>query len=301
MFLDGGLRLLLLDPKTGEKLSERILDDRDPQTGENLQSYVKGLNMPVALPDVLSSDGRYVYMRSQQFDLRGERQHVAATDISPAAATGEMHLFSPIGFVDDSWWHRAYWVYGKGFAEGAGGWPQAGKVVPAGHLLVFDDKSVYGYGRKQEYYKWTTPVQYQLFAMSKAPKVLPPPPKQAAKKQQLPRVDLGYQWAQDVPLQVRAIALADRTLFVAGPPVLVDEERAFDDPEDPAVKAKLEAQSAALAGEAGGLLWAVSAPEGTKLAEYQLDAPPVWDGLAAADGRLYLASTDGVLRCYSAK
>ena len=63
MFLDGGLRMLLLDPATGEKLSETILDDKDPETGENLQIHVKGLNMTVGLPDVLSSDGKSIYLR----------------------------------------------------------------------------------------------------------------------------------------------------------------------------------------------------------------------------------------------
>jgi hypothetical protein len=61
MFLDGGLRLLILDAASGRKKSETILDDRDPGTGENLQIHVQGLDMPVALPDILSCDGRYVY------------------------------------------------------------------------------------------------------------------------------------------------------------------------------------------------------------------------------------------------
>ena len=310
MFCDGGLRLVRLDPRTGKKLSETILDERDPETGRNLQTHVNRLNMPVALPDVLSSDGRYVYMRSQQFDLEGTRTHVAATDISPLAEAGGLHLFSPTGFVDGSWWHRSYWVYGKGFAEGAGGWPQAGKVMPAGHLLVFDETTVYGYGRQPEYYKWTTPVRYQLFAMGKTPTVVKPRPaktpakskaqaaaqaqqKKRRQARQSPRVRLEYRWTAQVPLQVRAIALAHKTLFVAGPPVLVDEEEAFDRPADPDIKASLKRQSDALGGRAGALVWAVSATDGNKLAEYRLDSPPVWDSMAAANGRLFLSTVDG--------
>jgi len=76
MFLDGGLRLFRLDAATGRKLSEAVLDDRDPESGENLQVHVKGLDMPVALPDVLSSDGRFLYMRSQRFDLEGKRLEI---------------------------------------------------------------------------------------------------------------------------------------------------------------------------------------------------------------------------------
>ena len=51
--------------------------------------------------------------------------------------------------------HRSYWVYGAGFDEGAGGWPNAGRVVPAGRILCFDEKTVYGYGRKAKYRRWT--------------------------------------------------------------------------------------------------------------------------------------------------
>jgi hypothetical protein len=37
-----------------------------------------------------------------------------------------------------------------------------------------------------------------------------------------------------------------------------------------------------------------------KLAEYPLDALPVFDGLIAADGNLYLSSQDGKLTCFAA-
>jgi outer membrane protein assembly factor BamB len=46
-----------------------------------------------------------------------------------------------------------------------------------------------------------------------------------------------------------------------------------------------------------GLLWAVAAQDGKKLAEYKLDSPPVFDGMIAANGRLYIATRDGRLLC----
>ncbi len=98
MFLDGGLHLLQLDPKKGRKLAETILDDRDPETGENLQVHVEGLNMPVALPDILSSDGRHLYMRSQRFDLQGNRQAIAPRQATEQESTAA-HLFCTIGFL----------------------------------------------------------------------------------------------------------------------------------------------------------------------------------------------------------
>jgi hypothetical protein len=73
MFVDGGLRLWRLDPQTGRVLSETVMDDSDPAGGKDLQDYVSWLNMPTAMPDILSSDGRLVYMRGQPFRLDGQR------------------------------------------------------------------------------------------------------------------------------------------------------------------------------------------------------------------------------------
>ena len=74
-----------------------------------------------------------------------------------------------MGFLDDSNFHRSYWVYGKSFAGGHGGYFQAGKYAPAGRILVHDDKNVYSYGREAQYYKWTTTMEYTLYATSKEP------------------------------------------------------------------------------------------------------------------------------------
>ena len=44
----------------------------------------------------------------------------------------------------------------------------AGRYAPSGRLLVFDDKTVFGFSRKPQYFRWTTPLERQLFASSKA-------------------------------------------------------------------------------------------------------------------------------------
>jgi len=84
-----------------------------------------------------------------------------------------------------------------------------------------------------------------------------------------------------VPLRVVAMVVAKETLFVAGPPDVVD-------PDDP---------YAALDGRSGGLLQAVSTEDGRKLGELRLSSPPVYDGMAAARGRLYIALTNGSVVC----
>ena len=62
-------------------------------------------------------------------------------------------------------------------------------------------------------------------------------------------------------------------------------------------KKALAEQDASLKGKRGSMLHVVSIADPAKLAEHKLDALPVWDGMAAANGRLYIASTDGSVLC----
>jgi len=319
MFLDGGLHLLRLDPATGRKLSETILDDRDPQTGKNLQSLVEQLRMPVALPDVLSSDERYVYMRSQRFDPNGQRPQMALLPLTEQAGEAA-HLFCQVGFLDDSYFFRSFWMYGQAMGGGYGGWFRAGRLAPSGRMMVFDAETIYGYARKPEFMANASVLEYELYAADKQVKPasirrVTKGDKQinsASKKNAANASDWELRhsfppemlwaadprWSQDKPpLLARAMVLASQTLFVAGPPDVADEELAFRQPDDPAVrKARLQ-QEAALENRSGALLQVVSARDGKMLAEYKLDSAPTWDGMAAASGRLYLSTMDGKVLC----
>lgn len=88
-------------------------------------------------------------------------------------------------------------------------------------------------------------------------------------------------WSLRVPVRVRAMAQTRDRLFVAGPPDVVDAK-------DPL---------GAFEGRLGGVLYALDSATGKKLTEQKLDAPPVLNGIAAAGGRLFLATTDGKLVC----
>jgi len=46
--------------------------------------------------------------------------------------------------------------------------------------------------------------------------------------------------------------------------------------------------------------WVLSTSDAKKLAEYTLPGPPVANGMAAAAGRLFIATRDGKLTCFSA-
>lgn len=178
IFLDGGLRMLRIDLATGKKLSETVMDDTNPDTGNNMQEKLQILQMPVGLPDILSYDGRHVFMKSQKFDLEGNRLEIGPNsgDFATQASKqrGEdAHIFAPMGFLDETWFHRSYWVLGQSFAGGHGGYYQAGRFAPSGRLLVNGNGYVFGYGRKPEYLRWTTTLEHQLFAAEPNPPEIP--------------------------------------------------------------------------------------------------------------------------------
>ncbi|NQV35425.1 MAG: PQQ-binding-like beta-propeller repeat protein [Phycisphaeraceae bacterium] len=165
IFLDGGLHIYRLNPLTGEMLSETVMTDIDPD-GKPIQEYIDWLNMPVGRPDILSSNGKRVYMCSQPFDMQGKRTRINRLEVTDQRGE-DAHLFCPSGFLDDSWWHRTYQVYGQSFSGGHSGYHRAGRETPSGKLMAFDDQYIYSFGRKPEYYKWTTPIEHQLFSVDK--------------------------------------------------------------------------------------------------------------------------------------
>jgi len=89
-------------------------------------------------------------------------------------------------------------------------------------------------------------------------------------------------WSVRIPVRVRAMTQTADRLLVAGPPDVVD-------PKDPL---------GAFEGRMGGLLYAVDSATGKKVSEWKLAAPPVLNGIAAANCRLFVATTDGRLVCF---
>jgi len=520
MFLDAGLRMIRLDAVSGELLSEEILDSRLPDKDGDIQSQVKVLNMPVALPDILSSDGKSLYMRSQQFDLTGKRSQATPLPTDPLslsqAQQGEdRHLFCPVGYIDDTWFHRSYWMYGRRYSSGCNWWHRAGQFTPAGRIMVYTDTSAYGYGRRQEYFVWSVPLDYHLFgcnrdpvtadgpsanpgtiavdrsdslspretpltvsawvlpkegtgvvlarggashgyaltcrdgkprfltrvgntltmaegnesvtdrwvhlagvitedgtmtlyvdgkpeAITKAPGLIKADPNEIMQigrddgspvgdydespyfhgtiddvriykralsaaevssamgpdpvdkktlvlhfpfdegdardssgngntggvgagvrvaegklgdamafsgasgdttAQTGPKGNAAFRslWSETIPIHARALVLADDTLFVAGPPDVLDEEALFQRPHDENLQQIATQQEAALNSETGGLLLAVNRRTGKELSRLKLSSPPRWDAMIATPGRLFMATETGTVICYSDK
>ncbi len=174
-FLDGGMTFFRLDAKTGKQLVAVAYDGKDPASGKSLAALHKELQMPTALNDILSSDGKgTIYLRSQKIDEQGKRFEIAPVSgnavVQGAAQKGtHPHIFAAFGYLDAEWFHRALWIYGEHSAGGYSGYFQPGKYAPTGRIMVFDDENVYSYGREDKYFKWTTSMEHTLHASSKTP------------------------------------------------------------------------------------------------------------------------------------
>jgi len=175
------------------------------------------------------------------------------------------YLFSTAGFLDDSWFNRTQWAVG---------------AVSRAQLLVFDERRAYCLGAylstaRSRFFKPGS-GGYHLFAANLI-RGKTTPSRIRGRRSVMPSI-----WRKQVPIRAKAMALAGATLFACGAPDVVD-------PEDPL---------GALEGRKGALLCAFEAASGKKLSQLELDALPVWDGMAVARGRLYLATRDGKIRCF---
>jgi len=293
-FTDGGIFLYALEPRTGKVVHQKRMvgpygKDSFPVANREV---VKGMSIAGFKGDIFIGGEQLLYLRHQAF--KPDLTPVALRDVK------EPHLIPSHGFLEAIPQHRSFWTIDTmlhyDIPTGLGG--------IHGDILVIDGSRFYevrGYrpGR-------TTPFDprtggYTLYA-GKFGKLVKPPPgatdtgalpakKRAGKKARGKKRPKSWGpskiapsekiWSASIPLTGKAMALAGDVLFVAGTPVLFPEGDL----------------AGAYEGRMGGVLWAASASTGEKLARYKLDAPPAWDGLAAANGLLFLSLTDGRMVC----
>jgi len=270
--IDGGIHLYALDPKTGKEIHHTSVSESPAATNS-------AFFMPAVQSDVLVSDDKNIYLRHRKFSLTLESQpdnHLRTGHISYVRKTG-LRLCSSSGFTDDSFNNRAYWLVGANY----------------GNILAFDSEATYGikmYRRrphgwslaftpaKDGYLLYGAPNQELAADISKTGK------SKSIKGPGAFFVGLNetHTWAEAVPVRIQSMATADKTLWVAGPPDIIDEK-------DPL---------GAYEGRQGGRLLAFSKQDGNKLAELKIDTPPAFDGMSIANKKLYLALIDGTLVCY---
>jgi outer membrane protein assembly factor BamB len=186
---------------------------------------------------------------------------------SPGSRAGQ-HLYTTGGYLDPSWFNRTFWQIG---AAKTSGLMVLGKDVAYGMEL-------YGSRSRETVFRPGANVYRLTCIPLKAPAAGSSGRQAAAKRRQQGAKPL---WEQRLGIRVAAMIRAADTIFVAGSPDLVD-------PKDP---------HGAWEGRKGGILAAFAAVNGRKLVEYKLPAPPVWDGMAAARGRLFVSTLDGNIIC----
>jgi outer membrane protein assembly factor BamB len=274
-FLDGGMVLDRLDLQTGEPIGTTRFDSRDPKTGGEPEAIIEDVELPGALPDVLLCDGKNIFLRDKVLDLAGKEQ-----------AGFLPHLYSSAGLLDDSWWHRTYWLWGERTWGRASGWSVMPGIRPSGRLLASDEKTVFGYGRKN-----VSSNNLEKHHLFHAAKEVEPGGKAirnnnlALTKYQKP-AKVTFYWSREVPLVARALVLTQNVLLAAGP-VIGPNAKNQGDPT-------FDAQSPAI-------LLGVRPSDGTTLVETKLDAQPVFDGMAVARGKIYMATVDGAVVCIGGK
>ncbi|MFA6561285.1 MAG: PQQ-binding-like beta-propeller repeat protein [Verrucomicrobiia bacterium] len=306
-YLDGGIRLYALDPATGKLLHQSTLAGPFPdgKTMREVSFYITGANS-----DVLVSEGGAIYMRQKR--LTPALAEVKSEDLSNKGERDVgLHVFSTAGLLDASWYNRTFWMYSKRWP----GFQLANQAPKSGQLLVVDGESTYGvsvFYRRNVHTTMFFPAKegYLLFADKNAnePQIvgeagarkpvvwLPQSDYERGRGRPVEKLDnpafgldkmIGYTraepplWKLWLPVRIRAMVKAGDTLFAAGTPDVLD-------PADP---------YAAFEGRKGASLVSVSAKDGKKLAELRLTAPPIFDGMIAASGRLLVALEDGSLLC----
>jgi len=306
------MRLVRLNPQTGRKISETTLDEKDPATGKNLQTLISAKYMPIANADIFSSDGKRIFMQEQNFDLEGKRLGIAPTlpGRKPQAGKGSRHLFCQTGLLDDVWFHRSFWIYGDDCGEGWGAYAGTRRTTPCGRILAFGEKRIYGFRADQLGNMLHPRASYTLYAADKDPATATPAPSSKAatrrgkSRSAQRRGGIKQHWQVKNPgLLVNAMVLGRDGLFIAGPPDVADETKmlGYLPGADDDINRQLKAQNDAWQGKRGGLLRAVSLEDGRKLTECKLDSIPVFDGMAAAEGKLFLSLKNGHVACFGDK
>jgi hypothetical protein len=291
-----------LDLLSGKVLARKTLSEA---RNANSTTESKGNSMG-ALLDVLSMADNCVTMRHTCF----------TPELQPANPVD--HLQGATGLLDDNFFHRSYWAYAKRVSRNV-----AGNQNAAGFIMAIDGETAYAYARKQGYYiGHIKGFERHLFATDLQPKqvALGSGPLSPRTYENFTRVMRRYategistKWSDDIPVLVKGMTVAGDKLIVAGPSFelhpssfLVDpatnQIRLDAAPDDAsASEAAIARAHRGLTGKASARLLVLDKVAGAEKAGFALPCSPVFDGVIAAAGRLYVCREDGIVACFGAK
>ena len=96
--------------------------------------------------------------------------------------------------------------------------------------------------------------------------------------------EVDFNWSfEDPDIYVNSMVLTKDKLFVAGPPEMGNRETE-------------EAKNKWL-GREGGKLLCLSSKDGDLLSELKIESPSIFDGMVAADGKIFISLQNGSVIC----
>jgi outer membrane protein assembly factor BamB len=296
-YLDGGIVLCGLNPETGEVRctaqltsehagvidppapeQQTAMDEKISQNNTDYKTFLAAdqsdaFSMRGALTDVMTADGESIYMRHMRFSGQLEREETTLP-----------HLFSTSSLLDGSEHHRSYWVLGTGnFSRTPVAYPwivSKSLAVPYGLMLVYDANNVWCVRRDEAKGRSQT---YTLLGM--------PRPNASDDGYLFP--DFAVRSKKRAPaegLWAIALSLRPRSMIRTGDTLIIGGEAAVQSSEQTDSGTDSEDQKR-------GTLSFASDSDGRSLTTVPLSSPPVWDGMAAADGKLFVATTAGTIVC----
>ena len=323
-YLDGGIEVFGLEPRTGRAVYHAQLqgEAKDSQTAGKEREFLEAFHIEGGNADLLVTDGQSLFMGPIKLDaqlrrlptpyivpgerkiegmdlrnvpfvseelFRGKLSNVRTMEPGMSVLRGPLgdktmglRLCATGGLLDDTWHGRTYWMYsavwpgyyiGNLAQSAASFWRWTPRPPTASKLILREPFTVQPSrpARKATCFS-PTPT-----TTSPSSTTVPA----ARQRDGLPR-SAPPKWFQWVPVRICAMVPAGGTLFVAGPPDVMDEADPY----------------AAFEGRKGAVLWSLAAADGKKLAVSELKSSPVFDGMIAAGGRLYIAATDGKVLCF---
>jgi hypothetical protein len=229
-------------------------------------------NSPGAGSDILVTNGEEIYMRYRRLDFSVPLE-AGANDYTFEA---DGHLNTKSNFFDQFWFHRHNWEYGR----------------VAGNMIAFDREAAYSVFP----YSSQGGSNFRLYVPRGGETTMIPDKNRLSEEEtglkhmagvfsggfRLQKSGGKETWTIDkFPVGPFSMVLAGKKLLLAG----------FIDAIDPADPwAKIE-------GRKDAVLWVLSKKNGSKLAQYSLETLPVWNGMAAANGRVLISMKNGKLVC----
>lgn len=281
-FLDGGVYLVGIDPVSGSVVHKNHIASQPPDVNKD-----KGrpFDMDGLKNDVLVTDGKVLYLFQMVFDKTLKDLTPPRNSTLGDRLMGE-HLSATGGFLEDFWYDRTYMMH-------ANRWPGyyfSYSAPKSGKMVVFDEAKTYALNVFNERLRLSPAFSagglgYELAADNNSNE--PVLADNALDREKGP----GYSrkgpslWTQNVGLRAQGMVLAGDRLFLAGPPDIIKA----DDPY------------ASFEGRCGVQLWTLSTKDGKKVAQTDLPALPIYDGLIAANGKLFMSTMDGRVVCLEGK